>query len=141
MAYGQRSAGSPYGVEPSRLNGWIGFAGVFLLIVGLMKVIYGLALIFQDEKAFFTSGGVVFGSLTSAGWMMLIVGVLMVAAGGGLLSGGDKPWARVLALVFAVVGFIEAFFTFPIYPLWNIIVMIVLGFVVYALTTQARATD
>ena len=55
-------------------EGWLLFAGVMLMLAGILNFIWGIAAI--DDSAFFTDEGryVIFDNLSTWGWFLLIVG-------------------------------------------------------------------
>ena len=61
----------------TRGEGWVAFAGIMILLAGVLNVIYGIAAI--DGSAFFTDEGryVIFTDLNTWGWFILIVGALV----------------------------------------------------------------
>ena len=111
--------------EPS---GWavggIGFAAVMMLMIGIFGVIQGIAAIIEDE--FFVIGAQYAFNLDVSGWgwIHLILGLVLIFAGWGLFAG--KTWARVLAIVLAVLSAIANFFWVPYYPFWSILVIALL---------------
>jgi hypothetical protein len=74
------------------MAGWIGFAGILMLIVGSIDFFQRLIALFEDEYFVVTASGFLAVDLTAWGWIMLIWGVLLVPAGAGLL--GAQGWAR-----------------------------------------------
>ena len=79
------------------MAGWIGFAGILMLVVGSIDFMQGLIALFEDEYFVVTQSGYLVVDLTAWGWVMLIWGVLLVLAGLGLLSA--QSWARWFAIV------------------------------------------
>ena len=80
-------------VDAKGMAGWIGFAGLVMLIVGGVNAFQGLVAIFDDGYYVITGGGLVFG-VSTWGWILLLWGVLLVLAGIGLIC-----WAGMGALV------------------------------------------
>ena len=79
------------------MAGWIGFAGILMVIVGAIDFFQGLVALFEDEYFVVTGSGFLVVDLTAWGWIMLIWGVLLVLAGLGLVAG--QGWARWFAIV------------------------------------------
>ena len=77
----------------SLLSGWWVFAGILLLVAGLLNIIWGIAAI-GDSKFFTEEATYILSGLHTWGWIMLIVGVLELVAAFSLWSG-----RRVRALV------------------------------------------
>lgn len=113
---------------------WIVFSATFFYVVGFMKVFWGFVAILKDDVVFFAEDGAVVWSVTTWGWITLLVGILLLVAASSLVAG--STWARVVGLLFAILGFIDAFLIFPIYPFWALFEMIVLGAVIYGLSAR-----
>ena len=118
------------------MAGWIGFAGILMLIVGSIDFIQGLIALFDDEYYVVTESGFLVVDLTAWGWVLLIWGVLLVLAGLGLASG--QGWARWLAIVVVSLNFIVqlGFLGNSQYPLWSLTVMALNVIVLFALTAR-----
>ena len=118
------------------MAGWIGFAGVVMLIVGGIDFFQGLIALFEDEYYVVTQSGFLVVDLTTWGWIMLIWGVLLVLTGFALISG--QSWARWSAIVvvslnvFAQLGFLGN----SNYPLWALTALALNVIVLYALTAR-----
>ena len=69
--------------------GWIGFAGIMLILVGFFNVINGIAAI-SDSK--YVVNQLLFANLDTWGWFFLLWGALQIFAGFGVISGA--AWAR-----------------------------------------------
>jgi hypothetical protein len=118
------------------MAGWIGFAGIVLLIVGFIDVFQGLIAVIEDDYYVVTKAGFLAVDLTTWGWVMMIWGVLLVVAGLGL--GAGQTWARWFAIVvvalnvFAQLGFLGN----SQYPLWALTALALNLIVLYALTVR-----
>lgn len=118
--------------QPSGWTGWVYFAGAMLFVVGGLEVISGLAALFRDSFFVVTKDHLVAFNYAAWGWIALVLGILLLATGAGVWAG--RPWARVVAIILAVVAFLNNLAFINAYPLWSIIGAIVSGFVIYALT-------
>ena len=118
------------------MAGWIGFAGIILLIVGVLDFVEGLIALFEDDYFIVTRSGFLAIDLTGWGWIMLIWGVLLVLAGLGLLGG--QGWARWVAIVLVSLNLIAqiGFLGNSSYPLWTLTVVSLDVIVLYALTAR-----
>ena len=74
--------------DESLISGWWVFAGVLLLIAGVLNIIYGIAAI-GDSKFFTENGTYILSGLHTWGWILLIIGVLELVAAFSLFSGGE----------------------------------------------------
>ena len=118
------------------MAGWIGFAGMLMLIVGSIDFFQGLIALFEDEYYVVSASGFLVVDLTAWGWIMLIWGVLLVLAGFGLIAA--QGWARWFAIVVVSLNFIAqlGFLGNSQYPLWSLTVMALNVIVLYALTAR-----
>ena len=77
-------------------SGWLGFAGVLILLLGVFKVIEGIwALGNARYRADFNALMYVF-SLKGWGWIHIILGIVLIATAIGILGG--QEWARGLGI-------------------------------------------
>lgn len=68
--------------------GWILFAGIMILIAGILNVIWGIAAI-SNSKFFTQNTTYILSSLNTWGWIVLIIGVAEIFAGFSIWSGGS----------------------------------------------------
>ena len=68
-------------------SGWVTFAGVLLMIAGVLNVIWGIAAI-ADSSFFVEDTRYILSGLNTWGWVALILGILQVFAAFSLWSGG-----------------------------------------------------
>jgi hypothetical protein len=118
--------------------GWIAFAGILLVIIGFIDVIWGLFAIIEDQFVKATPKGLAIIDVTGWGWLTLLWGGLLVLAGFGLLGGAG--WARWLAIIgvsIGAIGQMAYMANYPqAYPLWNITVLALQIVVLYALVAK-----
>ena len=123
------------------MAGWIGFAGVVMMILGGINFFQGLIAIFEDEYYVVTQSGYLVFDITAWGWIMLIWGIILVLVGFALISG--QSWARwttivVVSLnVFAQLGFLGN----SNYPLWALTALALNIVVLYALIARWDETQ
>jgi hypothetical protein len=111
--------------------GWIVFAAAMMMLLGVLHAIAGLVAIFKDEYYVVGSGGLVLSvDYTTWGWIHLLGGGIMAAAGLGLLVG--QMWARVVAVLLAMVSAIVNVLFLAAYPLWSLIMITLALLVVWA---------
>ena len=118
------------------MAGWIGFAGILMLIIGAIDFFQGLVALFEDEYFVVTDAGLLVLDLTGWGWAMLIWGTMLVVAGLGLLSA--QTWARWFAIVTVSLNFLAqlGFLGQSQYPLWSLTVIALGVVVLYALIAR-----
>jgi hypothetical protein len=125
----------------SSMAGWIGFAGMLMIVIGGIDVFQGLIALFEDEYYVPTQAGFLVVDLTGWGWIMLVWGALLVLAGLGLLAG--QGWARWFTIVvvtinlFAQLGFVGN----SQYPLWALTGIALSVIVLYALTARWKESE
>ena len=118
------------------MAGWIGFAGIVMLIVGFIDFFQGLIALFKDDYYVVTANHFLAINLTGWGWVMIIWGVLMVLAGLALLNGSS--WARWFTIVVVALNFFAqlGFLGNSQYPLWALTALALNFVVLYALTVR-----
>ena len=117
--------------------GWIMFAAIFMMIVGALNAIQGLAALFRDEAYWVTLGGaVVTFDVTTWGWIHLIFGILLVGIGVLLMKG--STFARVIGIILVALNLIAQFSWTTLYPFWSLIAIAVDVLIIYALVVHGR---
>ena len=123
------------------MAGWIGFAGIVMMILGGINFFQGLIAIFEDEYYVVTQSGFLVFDITAWGWIMLIWGIILVLVGFALISG--QSWARWTTIVlvslnvFAQLGFLGN----SNYPLWALTALALNIVVLYALIARWDETQ
>jgi hypothetical protein len=116
--------------------GFILFAAIMMIMVGIFQALQGLVAIFENEFYVATRNYLFQFDATAWGWIHLILGLLVAFAGWGLLSG--RTWARVVAITLAVLSAIANFLFIPYYPFWSLLIIAVDVFVIWALVAHGR---
>ena len=116
--------------------GFILFAAIMMIMVGVFQAIAGLVAIFENEFYVATRNYLFKFDATTWGWIHLIVGLIVVFAGWGLLSG--RTWARVVGNTLAVLSAIANFLFIPYYPFWALTIITLDVFVIWALAAHGR---
>jgi hypothetical protein len=114
--------------------GFILFAAIMMIMVGVFQALQGLIAIFENEFYVATRNYLFQFDATSWGWIHLILGLIVAFAGWGLLSG--RTWARVVALTLAVLSAIANFLFIPYYPFWALLLITLDIFVIWAITAH-----
>jgi len=103
-------------------TGWIVFAGVMLVMLGVFHVIEAIvALVREDFYLVGSSGLAVHVNYTTWGWAHLVLGVIAGLAGIGLLAGNMV--ARVVGVIVAMVSALANMAFVPAYPVWSLIII------------------
>lgn len=117
--------------------GWIGFAGIILILNGIFSAVQGVvALVGPEAYYVVTDGSLFLFDITGWGWWNLIIGLLLAFAGVALFVGAT--WARVVAVIVAVLSAIGQLLLIPAQPWWSLIVIAIDILVIYAVTAHGR---
>jgi hypothetical protein len=112
------------------------FAAIVMLIAGTAQFFTGLSAALGNVPYAFTTGNQLFDfSLTTWGWIHLLVGLVVGAAGAALLAG--QPWARVVAIVFVLFSAVSHFLFIPQYPFWTLTIIALDVLIIWALAAHA----
>jgi hypothetical protein len=124
--------GSSYDRPVTGWVGWIIFAAVFMVTVGAINVIQGLAALFRDDAYWETArGNVVTFNVTTWGWFSLLFGILLILVGVLLMQG--STFARVMGIFLVSLNLINQFGWASFYPFWAVIVIAIDIVILYAL--------
>ncbi len=116
--------------DTTKGTGWLGFAGLVVLIAGVLNMIWGFAAI--DGSTFFIEDErYVIGDLNTMGWIILIVGIVQAIAAFSIWAGGE--FGRWIGIFGATIGAIGALLSIPGYPLWAVCVFFIQFLVLYGL--------
>ena len=72
-------------------SGWIGFAAILLLVVGMIDIFQGLIAIIRGQYYALAAGQIIIFDLKTWGWITLIWGIVVGLTGLGLLA--RQGWA------------------------------------------------
>ncbi len=117
--------------EESTLSGWWVFAGVLLLVSGVLNIIYGIAAI-GDSKFFTEDVTYILSGLNTWGWIILIIGVLELVAAFSLFSGGE--FGRWFGIFIAALNAMAALLSIPAYPFWSLAIFALAIIIIYKLS-------
>ena len=128
-------------MSDTQVTGWVGwgwFAGIMLIIAGVIDAIYGFIAVFLPSSSYFVlgEGGLVLLDVQGWGWWHVIIGAALILVGLALFTGAG--WARVTAIVLAAINGVSQLFLLPVQPWWSLIVLALDILVIYALTVHGR---
>ncbi|MEU1482667.1 hypothetical protein [Streptomyces sp. NPDC005752] len=107
------------------------FAGVVLLVDGVLAVVKGIAGIASDDVyTRITNYTFEFG-VTAWGWIHLILGVVLAFVGWSVLKGAAWAWGVGIGL--AALNLVANFVWLPHQPVWAVISIALDTFVIWAL--------
>ncbi|WP_254711703.1 hypothetical protein [Streptomyces sp. TRM64462] len=118
-------------------DGWASagamFAGVLLLVLGVIDMLQGIAGIAEDN-VYGVLGQYVFEfSVMAWGWIHLVLGLLLAVVGWGILRAAS--WAKAVGVALASLAVIANFIWLPYQPVWGIVSIGIGVFVIWALCT------
>ncbi len=114
----------------SQPGGGVVFAFTILAVVGVLNIIWGLVAIGRDE--YFNVDELLWVNLTAWGVAYLIIGIFQIVA--AVLIAQGEVFGQILGVLMAIFGGVNALLSVGAYPIWSITIMIICGFIVWALT-------
>ncbi|MFJ2186688.1 hypothetical protein ACIOJE_01830 [Kitasatospora sp. NPDC087861] len=128
-------SGTPRPTPGNEFSDWapglVMFAGVLMLMNGIMEVFRGIMAVSDDDLFVHTPRYVFRFDLTGWGWIHIIIGVLVAVVGAFLLKGA--AWARFAGIFLTTLSALESFLALPYYPLWSLVVIALDIFIICAL--------
>ena len=116
--------------------GFMLFAAVMMMLIGVWQAIAGLAAVIENEFYIKTPNYFLELDVSTWGWIHLILGIIILLAGFGVLGGA--VWARTVGVLLAGLSAISAFAFIPYHPVWSVVVIAVDVMVIWALTAHGR---
>jgi len=113
-------------------HGWASFTVLFLFIVGVMNVLWGIAALSAEQN--FSERGLVFSNLDTWGWIVLAIGLFEML--GAALVHNRHPLGVVIALTVASFGLLAHFVAIGAYPLWSVLMMVMNALILWAVTVH-----
>jgi hypothetical protein len=115
-----------------RGQGWRLFAATVLGIAGVMRFFDAIWAWIYDGSVPNQLEGAVFGrSLSTYGWVYMIVALLLVGSSFGVMTGSDI--SRWIGIVAGAVLAISSIWLMPYYPIWSLTYIALGVLVIYAL--------
>ncbi|MEU9733839.1 hypothetical protein [Streptomyces sp. NPDC048002] len=124
----------PPSAKQSWAEGMTVFAGVMLMIAGVLGITRGIMAIAEDEVFVNTPNYVFKFDLTSWGWIHLILGVIALLVSFGLFS--EATWARVSGVAIGALVIIANFLSLPYYPVWSVVLIAISALIIWALCVE-----
>ena len=111
--------------------GRVVFAGVVLLIVGTINIIYGIGAL-DDANVFVNDKRFVLTNLNTLGWVLIVLGVIKLSGGFSLLAG--NIYGRWIGIIGGSLGAIGALLSIGgAYPWWSLGVFVLCVYVVHGI--------
>jgi hypothetical protein len=121
------------------ITGWLSFAGIVAIVVGIFNVIDGLVALFRNDYYLVTSQDILVFNFTAWGWIWLLLGLVQIVVGAGIIAG--HSWARMAGVAMAVLAAIGQLAFLRAFPVWSVLVIAMCVLVVYALTAHPRTEN
>ena len=113
-------------------SGWVTFAGLLFIIVGVFNLIDGIVALANDE--YFVKAQLLFGDLTAWGVWWLIVGSVQVLTGIFILT--RKFLSAIVGVAIAGINMFSQLLWLGTYPGWAVAAIVVDGLIIWALTVH-----
>src|SRR4051812_24051097 len=114
-------------------SGWVTFAGVMLLIAGVLNIIYGIAAI-GDSSFFLANTKFILSNLSTWGWVTLVLGLFQFFAAFSLWSG--NLYGRIVGILAAGLSAIAALLSIPAYPFWSLALFAIDVVIIHQIATR-----
>jgi hypothetical protein len=119
--------------EDDRAPGWVMFAGIMLIILGLTNTTEGVAAV-TGSDFFVARAHYMFGDLSSWGWVIWVIGIAQGLTGVAVLF--RIQIARWLGVGFAFANALAQMLMIQAYPFWSLAlftvdILVIRGLVVY----------
>ena len=123
-----------------RRSGWLTFSAVVLIVAGIMRVMDAIwAFGYHGALPNGLQDALLGHSLTTYGWIWLIIGIILIAGGVLVLGPSNRPSAEIsrwVGIVAAALAAISAVFVMPYYPVWSLIYIAIAVLVIYGLAAR-----
>lgn len=117
-------------------SGWLSFAGLLGVMVGVLNALEGFVALFKEDYFVTPAGRLLVFDYTAWGWFWLVVGLIQLAVGFGILAG--KSWARFSGILLASLALIGQFPFLSAFPVWSVITIALCVMVIYGLIVAPK---
>ena len=118
-----------------RNAGWIRFATLMLVAIGVFQIVTGLSAALRKQTFLVPKERLVLDvGYPTWGWFYIVLGLLAFAAAAGLQQG--RTWARVAGIVLAVISAIGNIGLLPVRPFTAATVILLNVLVIYGITVH-----
>lgn len=120
--------------ESRAWSGWVLFAAVIMMIVGVINIIEGVVGLVYRERTVVIQDRLYVVNLTGWALTLIVFGAVLAAVGLGLLTA--RTWARWTAIVIVSLHAIVQIAWLDAYPLWSLLMLALDVVVLYALAAR-----
>lgn len=121
-------------MEKTHSEGWISFAAILAALAGIANALWGFAAIVGSTA--FPSGGILFTTYMTWGWLLLAFGVLQIIACFALIMRSNA--GRILAIVLASVSIVAWMTWLGALPFAGVAALVLDILVIYGLSITAE---
>ncbi|MEU1478421.1 hypothetical protein ACFYZ8_32290 [Streptomyces sp. NPDC001668] len=121
----------PTPTETAWAAGGVVFAGVLMLMHGILSIFQGISLLAKDDVWTRVGDYVYKVNLTGWGVILLCLGAVAAVTGAFILRGAS--WARMTGIFLASLSMIAQFLFLPYAPFWSVIMIGIAFFVIWSL--------
>jgi len=111
---------------------WSFFAWIVFLTAGIWNLMIGAMMLVRKE--YFPSAGLIYESIQSHGWILIVVAVLQIAV--ALAIAAKQDWARWLGILLAILGTVVWFYYALYLPWLGLMAVIAYVLVIFSLTAR-----
>jgi len=138
MQVNEQAPARPVSKVPT--SGWVTYSAIILILAGIMRIFDGIwAFRYKGTVVDDLSQAVYGNSLTTYGWIWVIVGAVLIVAGLLLVV----PWTslnrqipRWIGIIAAAVAAFTAVAWLPYYPEWAVVYIALSTLVLYGLSAR-----
>ena len=116
--------------EPAYGFGWVLYAGIMLMIVGSLNILFGVAAV-SNSAIYVHDANYILSDLNTYGWIILIIGAIQFCAAFAIWAGTE--WGRWAGVVSAGLNAIAQLLFIPSAPLVSLAIFSLDILVLYAL--------
>jgi hypothetical protein len=117
-------------------EGWVAFAGVMMIVLGIFNIIDGFVALASDEVYLVPQDELLVWDFTTWGWALLVVGAVLLAAGIGVYRG--RTWARAIGVILTGLNAVAHLAFVSAQPFWSVFIIFIDVIVIYALIVHGR---
>jgi hypothetical protein len=136
-AQARSTAEGTYAAAPAvvtqRRSGWLTFVAVMFIAASALNALYGISALAKDD--YFAVDELLFGDLALWGVLYLCVAAVQLLA--GILVLRSSMAGTVLGVTLALFSAFIALLSIGAYPVWSVVVLLIDGLIIYALTVHA----
>jgi hypothetical protein len=118
-----------------RNAGWVRFASLMLVLIGVFQIVTGLSVIFRRQTFLVPENRLLVDvDYAAYGWLYIVLGVLALAAAYGVEQ--RASWARVTGIVLAVLSAVSNLGFLPVRPFTAATVIVLNVLAIYGIAVH-----